>query len=581
MTRAGWPILERLGAHSGARRLRARILAQQRRFPEAHDCLSTLTDDPDAELLGLQGAVALGLGEVDQAVTLFRRSLALGGTHEAARNLASVLEAQGDGAGALAAAAEALRLSPDDAAALARFGRLCGDRFRQRARAASAALTIVFCQPRSVPFDGRTPRTGGLGGTESAIVYLAEALARRGHRVLVLNNCAAPGRVADVEYARWETLPVRCVAERPDVVVGVRFWQAIGRVRVAPLQIFWTGDAFDQPFVAGLGDAAARAEIDFVMVQSAWQAATFQAHHGVPAWQMVRTALGSAASTRAPAAAVATPGVRGRRLAYTSAAVRGLARLLEVFPRIRAACPDATLDVFSSLQGYGPAAAADRRQFAAVSRQARQPGVTLVGWLPQLALAERLEQVRVLAYPNGFPETFCIAAVEAQAAGCVVVTSALGALPETVGAAGICVPGEPGSAAYQEAFVKACVGLLRDDVGWQALSTQGRTHTAARNTWAAIAGEWEALCGAALSAEPPVLARIALHLAAGRAGLAQRMLARPTPPGVSPDAWETLRTFTAWRAGHGDAPSSDGLRQLALHFRSLRRGGLLESQDCT
>ena len=78
-------------------------------------------------------------------------------------------------------------------------------------------------------------------------------------------------------------MPARAVADRPDVVVGVRDWQRIGRARFAPVQVFWTGDAFDQPVLEGLGDAAGRPEIDFFMLQSDWHAATFRAQHKVPA----------------------------------------------------------------------------------------------------------------------------------------------------------------------------------------------------------------------------------------------------------------------------------------------------------
>jgi len=100
-----------------------------------------------------------------------------------------------------------------------------------------------------VSFDGNTPRERGLGGPESAIVYLAEALVGRGHRCVVFNNCAQPTYVNGVEYVRWEELPPRAVMDRPDVAVGVRYWQLLGRARIAPLQIFWTGDAYDQPLL--------------------------------------------------------------------------------------------------------------------------------------------------------------------------------------------------------------------------------------------------------------------------------------------------------------------------------------------
>jgi len=559
-------------------RARARFLAQQRRFHEARECLTRIGDVTNTQLAGLRGAVALGLGEVAEAVVQLRQGLEARPNHETALNLSTALEAQGDRAGALQAAGEALRLAPNAAAALARFKQCAVDTFRSRVPARDAlALTIFFYQPHSIAFDGRTPRTRGLGGTKSAIVYLAEGLARLGHRVVVLNNCDEPAHVNSVEYGRWETLPVRCIADRPDVLVGVRFWQLIGQARLAPVQIFWTGDAFDQPFLEQLADRQAAAEIDFFMLQSDWQAETFQAHHHVPAWQIARTRLGAAASSSETPIRPAAGATRARRLAYASTPFRGLDVLLDVFPRIRAACPDAELDVFSSMRVYGVSEAEDQKQFGALYEKANQPGVNLIGSLPQLDLARRLQEARLLAYPNHYAETFCIAAVEAQAAGCGVITSRLGALPETVGDAGVCIPGDPQSASYRQAFVEACVGLLTDDARWTAMSERALAR-ASDYTWSVIAEEWDTFCRAALTTEPPVMERIAVHLTGGREGLAQRMLQREKcPAGVPADAWDALQRFVAWRVSGGDSPSPETLRCIALHFRSLRRSELMES----
>ena len=573
--------LDELGAHDGPLRHKARILAQQRRFAEARECLATLKDEVDAELESLRGAVALGLGEVDEAIGHLRRSLDLQGTHEAALNLSAALEGTGDRRGALGAAAEALRWLPNDKVALGRFTRLAGDSFTTRVHPAqSDGFTIFFYQPHSIAFDGRTPRTRGLGGTESAIVYLAEALSRRGHRVVVLAHCEEPGVYHGVEYVRWETMPSRAVADRPDVLVAVRDWRTIGQTRFAPLQMFWTGDAFDQQFVKTLANTEERGQIDFFMLQSDWHEETFHTHHGVPAWQILRTRLGSAASASDMPVQEDTGTRRPRRLAYASTPFRGLDVLLDLFPRIRAACPDAELDVFSSMKVYGMNAADDEATYGALYAKARQPGVRLVGTVPQFELARRLTQARVLAYPNHYAETFCIAAIEAEAAGCAVVTTQLGALPETVGDGGVCIAGTPQDAAYQDAFVAACVRLLKDDETWAAMSRRAFDRAWDKYTWPAIAGEWEAYLRAALAPEPAVVERVAVHVKAGRTGLAQKMLDRePTPAGVPAEVWEALKAFVAAQAGAGDAPSDDSLRRVALHFRSLMRAGLIAARE--
>jgi tetratricopeptide (TPR) repeat protein len=569
--------LDALGSKGAAPRLRARLYVRHRRFAEAAEVLAAIPEPPDAELMALRGAAALGLGHLDEAASELERSLEAAETIDAAMNLSLVLEARGHRDGARLAAARALRAAPEEAAALARFAQLAPPASRE-SPAPGRPLRFFFYQPRSIPYDARTPRDRGLGGTESAVVYLAEALAGRGHSVAVFNSCEEPGWWGGVEYARWQDMPVRSVTGQPDVLVAVRHWETIAGARFAPLQMFWTGDAYDQPFVRSLGDAAARDGIDFFLMLSEWQEQTFRQHHRVPGWRVQRTTNASAASSVAPPVRPAAVAARPPRLAYASTPFRGLDVLLDLFPRIRAACPGAELDVYSSMRVYGVSEQDDRAQFEALYRKARQPGVTLVGSLPQLQLAARLEQARVLAYPNHYAETFCIAAVEAQAAGCPVLTTALGALPETVGSGGICLPGDPRTPAYQHAFVETCAALLTDDGRWLALSTEAADRAWRQYTWPGVAGDWERFCRAALaSRDIPLVDRVAAHLSAGRATLALRMLEREPPPaGVPAAAWEGLRQVATHRAG-GAPPAEQALRLVALTFPSIRRSHLLSA----
>ena len=57
--------------------------------------------------------------------------------------------------------------------------------------------------------------------------------------------------------------------------------------------------------------------------------------------------------------------------------------------------------------------------------------VNFFGFQENKKVIEQLKKMHIFAYPSTWPETSCIAAIEAMAAGCEVVTTNLGALNET------------------------------------------------------------------------------------------------------------------------------------------------------
>jgi tetratricopeptide (TPR) repeat protein len=92
----------------------------------------------------------------------------------------------------------------------------------------------------------------------------------------------------------------------------------------------------------------------------------------------------------------------------------------------------------------------------------------------------------------------------------------------------------------------------------------------------AFALRWETMCRAALAPEPVHVARIAKHVAEGRAELARRILAKEAKPADLESAlWDALKALADWKAGAGPQPPHDVWRLLAVHVRSWRRSGLL------
>ena len=124
-------------------------------------------------------------------------------------------------------------------------------------------------------------------------------------------------------------------------------------------------------------------------------------------------------------------------------------------------------------------------------------GVVYIGPVAQPALAQRLRRVAVLAYPNTYAETSCIAVLEALAAGCRVVTSALGALPETASGFGRLVPWGEDRAAYMDRFVAETVAALEsytagDGADLESDLRRQVDQVTATAAWPVVAGRWSA-----------------------------------------------------------------------------------------
>lgn len=355
-------------------------------------------------------------------------------------------------------------------------------------------MKIAFIDPSRLDYTIDTPYERPLGGSQSGMCYLAESLADLGHEVWLLNSRTETVRSRGVMVGSFETQAVNLSGFDVAVVLnGIHTSQAVRLRELAgpePFLVYWTQHAHDQPAVGNLGDPAMRGVWDAYVLISEWQAGQFREKFDLPAdrIRILRNAIGPAFSGREP-----DPPAWPPVLAYTSTPFRGLNILLEAFPRIREAVPGTTLKVFSSMGVYQVASEND--PYAELYRICRMmEGVDYVGSLPQPRLAEALRGVAALAYPNTFPETSCIAVMEALASGCAVVTTELGALPETAGGWGEVIPIPDGQPAFVEAFAAQVIDTLEHIRRWPEQAQARRRQQVARinatTTWPVRAREW-------------------------------------------------------------------------------------------
>ena len=308
-----------------------------------------------------------------------------------------------------------------------------------------------------------------LGGSESALCYLAEALGRRGHDVFLLNRIAKPEVSRGVHCLPLDGPVFRQIPALDTLIVNNMAGEGRKlRSLVGPRTglVLWTGHAHDQPGVQALADQAEREAYDRFALVSDWQKEQFIKHFDLrpDRIHVLRYGIAPAFQNLFPTnTAILKEKSDPQVLAYTSTPYRGLELLLEAFPRIRQAIPGTRLKIFSSIKLYGVPDAQDQARFGGLYRKFQEiAGVEYLGSVPQPRLAQELRSVSVLAYPNTYAETACIAVLEAMAAGCYVVTSRLGALPETTANFARLIPLGTNREAYLNRFVEQVVQVLTE-----------------------------------------------------------------------------------------------------------------------
>jgi glycosyltransferase involved in cell wall biosynthesis len=341
-------------------------------------------------------------------------------------------------------------------------------------------MASVLMADDGIAFDGAMAEIAPLGGAETALVALAEALVGRGHEVEVRNRCHTALTHRGVHWAPLSgNIPEAC-----DLYIGSRGHRVIGLVHHARRRLFW------------LHNPARYLQKPRNLFRLAWYRPTLVvtgAYHAetVPAWLprggceiipygVIERFRG--AVPREPPAP---------RAIFTSNPLRGLNWLLDLWvARIVPAVPGAELHVYSGPAVYRGLSAARTSEMEAVLARADTLtafGVRRFEPLGREALAVALMEARVMLYRGDPGETFCLALAEAQAMGVPAVVTPLGAVGERV------ADGVSGRVARNEDdFAAAAIAALRDDGLWR------RWHLAALTrqrglSWDRVAARFEAL----------------------------------------------------------------------------------------
>lgn len=351
-------------------------------------------------------------------------------------------------------------------------------------------LTIGF-YTEGLPFTGETIYQQALGGSETALTYMASELGKRGHEVHVFCKCPKPGKYGTAEYHDTSEIPQARILYDFDVWIVSRFAQAVLAPVTASMRVLWNHDILMPETKDAVFSCCFWADMLFHLSQyhrNQWLTT-------LPQLEPASVLTTNGVDLEYIDAATCRTKKKNNVFIYTSRPERGMDVLLKaIWPRVLEKMPDAEL----RLCGYDVQGMAIPDQmkamYEALAKLATStPNVTVLGQLNKKQLYRQMAEAKMLLYPTAFPEISCLSAMECAAAGTPILTTDDFALKETVGDKRCLIPGNNQTREYQDAYVARLFEILADDALYQDIVTTGRKHVADHYQWKQVAAQWEQL----------------------------------------------------------------------------------------
>jgi tetratricopeptide (TPR) repeat protein len=344
--------------------------------------------------------------------------------------------------------------------------------------------TVVFFCGKAFEEWGAHTLDKGMGGSEEAVVYLSRELAKLGKHVTIYGDVAEEY----VDEVSWTT-PTKQLHSNGILNTNV--------VRYKPWQQFDVRDKFATVVVWRAPQYAAKLNADKIIIdihdvlpeanvpvfENALYFAKSKFHRTTMAHvpdDQIRIIGNGIVAKQFEGDKTKKP----HSVGYFSAYYRGLECLLRMWPQIREAVPDATLDIYYGWQSWTAFQGEDEfyERVSEMIEDLEDQGVTEHGRVSHEELAKAMNETQVWAYPTEFAETHCITALKAQEALAYPVTTDVAALAETVQSGEKFETSIIYTNEYDQAkFIKAVVSALKE----------GKLGTPVPNVdWSDVAQQW-------------------------------------------------------------------------------------------
>lgn len=339
-----------------------------------------------------------------------------------------------------------------------------------------------------LPFDGDTIKYRALGGSETALYYMARELHSLGNEVKVICDCENPGTYDGVEYFHNKDFKYLALTTNFDIFIVSRshdFFQVPFRSKV---NILWNHDILTDKFSL----VKYLSKIDYLFHLSDFHVKNYTTK--IPKSKSMIWQTRNGIDIEAVNGSVKATKKNPDKMIYASRPERGLQILLEsIWPGLLKEFPNLELYICGYTIGDMDVPEHIKDLYVHIDRLIKQtPGVFDLGNLSKLEYYSHLAESQLMLYPCNFPEISCIVALEAQACRTPVVTTNDFALKETVGVKEWLIDGMPEEKEYQESFIDKVSELITKPSLYEKTVRKGYNWVRSRYTYRAIAEEWDA-----------------------------------------------------------------------------------------
>ncbi len=350
-------------------------------------------------------------------------------------------------------------------------------------------LVVFYVGVQWEPWDETNLMSGGIGGSETAVIWMARGLSKLGYEVKIFGDPKEDHRdssLDDVEYIHCSKWQAFSRVHTIDFFISSRTVAPFHFPFTACHKYVWVHDIFLNP---DKGFDCRQLQVEAYLCLSDWHKQFFHSHHGIPLDKIKITANGVDPS-RYSERVKKNP----FQLFYSSSPDRGLGILLHCVEYIRKYVPDLSLVVaygFGNLEKLvhqlnDPSGI---KHVECLKAALNKPYIKHLGRIDQQTLSKVQLESSGWFYPTNFHETFCITAVEAGFARTPILSSKRAGLISTVKDGGVLLEGEAHSQEYLQRFTHEAVKLLTEQ-GYHNEWSERAYHRMKRMTWDAVAMQW-------------------------------------------------------------------------------------------